>query len=257
MNKFNIPSEWLLKPLKVIVVGAGGTGSILLSLLSQIDLNLRSLSDNQSYLDLTVIDGDTVSPFNIGRQVFHSADISQFKSEVMVKRLNQFTSTQWSYSTDFLNPKDLEKIQFDLIITCVDSASFRHQLGAHFEHISTDAMWLDLGNDKDSAQIIFGNLGSKSKNRLPNIYDLYGDALASIVDRPEDSCSFQSALNSQNFGINHTVAIHASNLLWLLLRQGSINHHGAFISLVDNVVTPLAIDENVWQSFNYQPKATH
>lgn len=256
---FNTPTHWIDEPVRVLVVGAGGTGSALLSLLAQMDYNLRQLSQDSSYLDLTVCDGDEVSEFNIGRQAFFSADIGMNKAEVLVKRFNQFTSTNWSYSTDYLTPTSLEGYinQFDLVITCVDSASFRFNLGSHFNDIKTKALWLDCGNCEHSGQIILGHLGKVTNNKIPNLFDLYGTILESMEDRPEDSCSHESSLSKQDFGVNHTIAIHANNLLWRLMRHGSSDHHGMFINLTCGEVSPLAVDLNVWATFGYAPNVQH
>lgn len=257
MNEFTIPSKWVSSKVKVLVIGSGGTGSILLSMLAQMDHNLRALSEGESYLDLTVVDGDTVSQFNIGRQAFYTGDVGQYKSEVLVKRFNQFSGTQWSYSTSFATPSDVETFKADLVITCVDSAKFRYELGKHFSDKFNNTVWIDCGNDQNSGQIILGNLGKNNKDKIPNIFDLYGETLASIEDRPEDSCSHYQSLNSQDFGVNHTVAINASNLLWRLLRHGKLSHHGMFIDIVTGCVNPLNIDHQVWSSFGYSEAKKH
>jgi PRTRC genetic system ThiF family protein len=224
---------------------------------AQLDHNLRALSDGDSFLDLTVVDGDTVSQFNIGRQAFYTGDVALYKSEVLVKRFNQFTGTQWSYANSFATPADVEEFNADLVITCVDSAKFRHELGQYFTKKYNETVWIDCGNDSNEGQVILGHLGNKLKDKIPNIYDLYGETLASIEDRPEDSCSHSQSLTSQDFGINHTVAINASNLVWRLLRHGKLSHHGMFIDISTGSVNPLNIDSQVWSSFGYSEAKKH
>lgn len=257
MNEFIIPNSWVLSPVKILVIGAGGTGSILLSVLAQMDYNLRQLSGGESYLDITVADGDTVSQFNIGRQAFYVGDVGLFKSEVLVNRFNQFSGTNWSFATEFVSAKDVFSFKADLVITCVDSAKFRFELGEYCANKQSNTLWLDCGNDTNSGQIIFGHIGCKSKDKLPNIYDLYGDALSSIEDRPEDSCSHAAALASQDFGVNHTIAINATNLLWQILRHGKVNHHGFFVDISSGTTNPLKIDHQVWRSFGYSEARQH
>lgn len=257
MKSFITPSSWLSQPVNIMVIGAGGTGSALLSYLAQMDHSLRQLSDGQSYLNLSVVDGDEISVFNIGRQAFAQNDIGHYKSEVLVQRFNQFYGTKWSYSTDYITPKDIARSYgIDLVISCVDSAKFRYELGKYFTFQHTETLWLDCGNDANSAQVLFGHLGiCKAELRLPNIFDLYGAELKSIEDRPEDSCSFHESLTNQEFGINHSTALQASNMLWQLMRHGQLDYMGSYVDLPTGQVTPLAIDEDVWASFGYQSKA--
>ena len=115
-------------------------------------------------------------------------------------------------------------------------------------------IWIDCGNGSNDGQVILGHLGQHA-DRIPNIYDLYGEELKSIEDRPEDSCSFHQALTSQEFGINHTLALQASNMLWQLMRHGKLDYMGCYVDLPTGQVTPLAINEDVWASFGYQATA--
>lgn len=258
MSKFLIPSHWVMKNINILVVGAGGTGSIVLSMLAQMDYNLSKLSDGITRLNVLVADGDDVSSSNIGRQAFYSSDIGMNKAEVLTTRFNQFMNTNWSWSTDFVAPEDIEEHEFDVIISCVDSAKFRYELGNHFKDTDNSSLWIDCGNSVSTGQILLGHLGGyPDEDKLPNIFDLYGSALESMEDRPEDSCGHESALSAQDFGINHAIAMQATNLLWQLIRHGSIDVHGAFVDLKSSTVNPINIDPNVWASFGYGQPVRH
>lgn len=255
-NRYVINPNWINQKVKVLVIGAGGTGSVLLSLLAQMDYNLKQLSDHQSGIDVSIADGDTISEFNIGRQAFYPTDIGCYKAEVLAHRFNQFFGTSWRFTNSMIDPvEDFNQIsKFDIVITCVDSAKFRAELGKQVDHQGyRETLWLDCGNDQNQSQVILGHLNAiSSQQRLPNIYELYGELLESIEDRPEDSCSHAASLAKQDFGINHTTAIHANNILWQLLRHGELSEHGCFVTLTDNDVTALPINEQHWASFGFQ-----
>ena len=81
------------RPVDVLVVGAGGTGSQVVTALAQMHHALTSL--DHPGLQVTVLDDDTVSLSNIGRQWFFKADLGQSKAEVLVNRCNLTLGTSW------------------------------------------------------------------------------------------------------------------------------------------------------------------
>ena len=54
-------------PITIALVGAGGNGSLLLARLARLDHALFQMG--HPGLHLTVFDGDTVQPSNVGRQL--------------------------------------------------------------------------------------------------------------------------------------------------------------------------------------------
>ena len=65
---FVAPSHFFTQRISIDVIGAGGTGSYLLSYLAQIHYLLRMVGGNDNPFDVTVWDRDTVSETNVGRQ---------------------------------------------------------------------------------------------------------------------------------------------------------------------------------------------
>ncbi|MBO8471748.1 MAG: ThiF family adenylyltransferase, partial [Bacteroidetes bacterium] len=65
-------------PVTVNVIGAGGTGSQVLTCLARFDTALRGLG--HPGLFVTVYDPDTVTEANIGRQLFSPSDIGLNKA---------------------------------------------------------------------------------------------------------------------------------------------------------------------------------
>ena len=75
-------------------------------------------------LDVIVIDPDTVSKTNVGRQNFWPSDVGQSKAEILVNRCNMLMQTGWvaeaakvTDGTQFSNP--------DIVIGCVDNRNGR------------------------------------------------------------------------------------------------------------------------------------
>ena len=110
------------KTVNVSLVGAGGNGSQMLTGLCRLHIALKELG-HPGGLHVKVYDPDVVSEANIGRQLFSSADNGQYKSSVLVNRVNMFFGISWTATHDKYNAH----VQDDIIITCVDSAAARRE----------------------------------------------------------------------------------------------------------------------------------
>ena len=61
------------------------------------------------------------------------------------------------------------------------------------------------------------------------------------------SCSTYEAVQKQSFGINESMAINGSTLIWQLLKEQSITRHGSQIDILSGYTTPIAINEKTWK----------
>jgi len=255
MNNYTIPSSWLNRTLNVTLLGCGGTGSEMIDELFRIHSLLIALGG--SGLNVTAYDGDIVSEANIGRQRFWPCDVGHFKAEVLITRLNSFGLTEWQYKNKAFKCKEINPgftRTTDLLISCVDSPKIRAKIGKKANKLTNhrDMLWLDCGNDAHSGNIILGHLCSrKPEQALPNVFDLY-PVLSDMKDNETPSCSTQEALFKQDYGINRSVAREAGNLVWQLLRHGSVDYHGSYVDIRSGSVTPLKVDAALWASFGYQ-----
>ena len=94
-------------------------------------------------------------------------------------------------------------------------------------------LYFDLGNGKDSGQIIIGQKDSR-----------YGDFFEHFPDvqdeKVKESCSMPEALSKQDLNINRLMALHASNLLWKLFRKGKLECCGMYINGNTNQIAEIA-----------------
>ena len=254
----NIDSRLLTRAIKVVLVGAGGTGSHVLRRLANIHLAMIELG-HPAGLDVIVIDPDTVSKTNVGRQNFWPSDVGQSKAEILVNRCNLLMQTGWvaeaakvTDGTQFSNP--------DIVIGCVDNRNGREAiLKALKRSVYSSAYYLDIGNREHDGQVVLGEVfgaSYKRENRLPHVADLYPDIIDGSRDDTDDtpSCSLAEALEKQSLFINDTMANAACNLLWELFRYGQLTHHGQFVNIRSGRVTPLAIDPETWKRFGFEAK---
>ena len=89
MKKIHYTDNYLLKPyhpVTIFVIGAGGTGSQVITNLARMDMALRALG--HPGLHVTVFDPDTVTEANIGRQLFSESELGLNKAMAIVTRIN-------------------------------------------------------------------------------------------------------------------------------------------------------------------------
>ncbi|AGG89049.1 PRTRC system ThiF family protein [Rhodanobacter denitrificans] len=249
-QRFPTPEAFLGdRPIRVLLAGAGGNGSMLADGLARLDCALRA--QGHPGMAVTVYDDALVREANIGRQRFTHVDVGHPKATLLVHRLNGFYGVSWEAEVQRL-PESPPRA--DLVIGCVDLGWYRHALGKANAKRQTDALYLDLGNGASRGQVFLGHLGQpQSGLRLPNIYDLYGDGLLTGDDGDLPSCSLAEALTRQRWSINPLVAQVALTMLDDLLHRGGLDVHGAYVRLDPLSVTSLPIDPEQWKLLGYQP----
>ena len=231
------------------MVGAGGNGSIFITHLCRILMAWRKLGGNE--IKVTLFDPDVVTEANLARQVFCEADLGLPKALVLAQRMQAFFGLDIGFKVQAFNSSSVRYPigDTDLIVGCVDSIKARraihesiqpleskvHQWGEDRPHKEPGRYWLDLGNNDHSGQVVLGGHG------LPTLFDVM-PGLAKQRD-PKDlpSCSLAEALERQDLFINSTIATLAGNLLWKMLRQGALTHHGYFVNLNSGRVAPIEV----------------
>ncbi len=250
-------------PVQIVLIGAGGTGSQVITGLARMHYALRKLG-HPGFI-LHVIDGDKVSEANIGRQIFSPSDIGKNKAEVLVTRVNTFFGLAWiAYPMMLKTDMKIERNGHGyplIILTAVDTAGGRIAISNWIR--KTDLLyWLDFGNKTSSGQVILGTLpghGIKQPykhavNRLPTVLDLYPD-MESIPEKDQGpSCSMEEALQRQDLFINQWVSTADLELLWKCFRRGYITESGAFINLNPLTIRALPIDPDIWSRMGWEYK---
>ncbi|MGF6851130.1 PRTRC system ThiF family protein [Paraburkholderia sp. CI3] len=250
-----IPPHMIQRPWRVLVVGAGGTGSAVLPALARLHHAMIELG-HPGGIECTVYDDDTVSPTNVGRQGFYPNDVGSYKASLIVNRLNMLMGTNWRAVTQRLDGRTA-LFNVDLVIGCVDTRAARKAI---LDTVGeTQAYYLDCGNDTDRGQVVLGQTMPKSRRkispeRLPHVGDLFPDLIDPSKDADDDtpSCSMADALRKQSLVINSAIAVQAFNLLWTLFRTGSLKYAGVFVNLATGRTNPIPIDPAAWARFGYE-----
>lgn len=240
MNFFTPP--YLLNPthkLTVGLVGVGGTGSMVLSGIARINEALIALG--HPGMDVIAFDPDKVSEANVGRQLFSIADIGTNKAVLAIERINRFFGYNWD-----AHPKKFKNHKCNIIITCVDTAAARIQIGRELAKkqerllpYQENYLWMDFGNSKNFGQCILGASNPKHA-MLPTVLEEFENKW----DMEEDnspSCSLAQALNKQDLFINSTLAQLGLAILWKLFRTGQTDIRGCYLNLETMKVNPIKI----------------
>jgi len=232
-------------PIKIVVVGAGGNGSSVLLALPYLHQALRAWHPDAVGLDVSLIDGDTVSETNCVRQPFTQNEIGLNKATVLVSRVNMFWGLNWQAFPTYLSPRNSELLDHaNFIVGCVDTKRGRKEIQnalAASGHARSN-YWLDLGNRAHTGQFVLGEPKSDRPGRLPTVAELYPESVDTT--KPEDdlpSCSAEEALQRQEPFINQTLAMHALATLTQLLRYNEISYQGGFVNAKTGIVQPIPV----------------
>ncbi|WP_234734776.1 PRTRC system ThiF family protein [Tellurirhabdus bombi] len=266
MTSVHFTANYLINPtnpVTVNLIGAGGTGSQVLTALAR--MNHAFMQLNHPGLHVTVWDNDEVTEANLGRQLFASAELGLPKSVALINRTNRFFGTNWKAKPHLFAKDNLDRLKTNgaanLIITCVDTVQARFEVSSILQGLKEGGLhrdkpyyWLDFGNGKDSGQVILSTVGAiaqpESKTylpvgQLPFVTDEFGDILKqSGQEGNTPSCSLAEALTKQELFINSTLANLGSALLWNLFRSGMTANRGFFLNLADFRTMPLKVGSN-------------
>jgi PRTRC genetic system ThiF family protein len=235
------------RPLRVLLVGAGGSGSAVLLQLPFLEQALRAWG--QPGLAVSVMDPDTVSEVNVVRQPFSHVDIGSNKAMCLVGRINMFWGFGWKAIPQAFGEGTATVPECDLLISCVDTRKARHQIAESFKKFRAPAYHLDLGNNASSGQYVLGQPRDRmvsaraQETSLPTVFELYPEIFdIAIGESALPSCSAAEALDRQEPFINQTLAVSSLAMLARLLRYGQISYHGGFYNAESGRLTALPVD---------------
>jgi len=258
LDRYHFTHKTLLNPtdaISVYVIGAGGTGSQVVTGLARINEALTQLG--HPGLQVTLWDDDVVTEANLGRQLFAPAEIGLHKSVALINRINRFFGLTYQARTcRYDGTTDRKERAANIIITCVDTVASRIEIGEYLSKIKDEhwrnqpRYWLDFGNGQHTGQVLLATVG-KHKQPLSAKFlpvaqmPLPTEEFADHYARPETdegpSCSLAEALNKQDLFINSTLANYGCALLWRMFREGMIAHRGLYLNLSDFRSQPIAV----------------
>lgn len=263
-NKVHFTDNFLINPTNPIVInliGAGGTGSQVLTALARMNHALTEL--NHSGLSVRLWDDDVITEANLGRQLFAESELGFYKSVALINRTNRFFGTNWKAETQKFQKDDLGKLQnnmkSEIYISCVDSVKSRFDIAEILNELKIDKgyyrnqckYWIDFGNSQFTGQVFLSTIGNikqpnsekyETVENLHFITEEFGKLLKSSEAEDESpSCSLAEALEKQDLFINSTLAQMGCSLIWNLFRNGLIENRGFFLNLNNFQSKPITV----------------
>ncbi|WP_027374863.1 PRTRC system ThiF family protein [Chryseobacterium sp. UNC8MFCol] len=248
-------------PIRVHVIGAGGTGSKFMTALMEINHSLLEL--DHPGLDVHLWDDDIITASNIGRQRFAESEKDLYKSQAIINRLNRWAGTNWKAETRKFQREDNGNLPIgagaSIYISCTDTVTSRieiaeilNSLGKEYGfHRDKGRYWLDMGNTRFSGQGLLSTIGKieqptskkfKTFEKLPSIIEEYGEVMRNSEQNDDTpSCSLAESLARQDLFINSTIAQLGASLLWNLLKNGMTENRGFFLNLQNFKSQPIAV----------------
>ena len=248
-------------PIEVNLIGAGGTGSKVLTALMEMSHSLTELG--HSGLQVRLWDDDIITEANLGRQRFSPSETGLYKSVALINRVNRFMGTNWKAETQKFERNSLgglpENTKATIYISCVDNVKTRFAIAEMLTAMSKQRRanrdepkyWLDFGNNQQTGQVLLSTIGEikqpqsekyQTVTSLPMITDEFGELLKqSEHEDNTPSCSLAEALEKQDLFINSSLTQMGCSLLWGLFRNGMTPYRGFFHNLKDFNTHPIKV----------------
>jgi PRTRC genetic system ThiF family protein len=256
------------KELRLIQVGAGGTGSWLASQVARV---ARMVQDEHSArVRVYFVDDDMVQAKNLRRQNFCEPELGQNKAEALARRYSsaygvEAIAVAERFNADRFSRDSYYSDRLTVIVGCVDTPESRtaisHAIPAYrYASGPSNIFWLDCGNDHAAGQVYLGS--AASPEGLGGAFPLPGLCLALpspalqdpglLIPQPVEeaeadglSCADFTARHAQSRGINQAIAAVAASYLFRMF-DGVLDHFATYLNLRTGAMTSTPITpENV------------
>ena len=262
MKRVHFTDNYLVNPqhpVTINLIGAGGTGSQVLTCLARLDVTLRALG--HPGLFVTLYDPDVVTETNIGRQLFGASDLGLNKAVCLVSRVNNFFGNVWKAAPRLFPNCSGNVLQDELAnitITCTDNVRSRLSVWDVLKYTRKMKLydsnlalyWMDFGNTQTAGQVVLGTVPKTINQPRSGQFHAVGSlkVITEMTDyssvREEDSgpsCSLAEALKKQDLFVNSTLAQLGCNILWKMFRHGMTEHCGLYMNLMTMKVNPIRV----------------
>jgi PRTRC genetic system ThiF family protein len=235
-----------VEELTVVLVGVGGTGSLLASSLARLTYHLRQKGVT---VKLLFVDHDVVERRNVLRQNFVASEVGCFKVDALSYRLNAafgldisavpalFTAgrfVRWTAGSD-------RRGGANLLISAVDNHLARREIAEAVAGQNGRWWCLDLGNEFHSGQVLLGNVADVEAIRfdpmglcsgLPSPYVQESALLkAPLVEADPLSCAALTQRSEQSLVVNQMAAAIAAQYCCDFLVRRELRQFASYFSL--------------------------
>ncbi len=221
----------LEKAVKIIMIGAGGTGGYIAPHL------YRLLHTLDRTVKVIIIDGDIIEQKNIVRQNFICSDLGRNKARVLAERYASAFGMEVYYIPEFIENEIrlLELLKPDshftrisyyqqelvILIGAVDNNKSRQMCHNVFQKLD-DIIYIDSGNGQYTGQIVCG-IRCHGKTYYKPVADIYTDILENTDKFPTElSCAEAAVSAPQSIVANIMAATAVISYIYNILVLGRI-----------------------------------
>lgn len=219
----------LKRPVKIVMLGAGGTGGHIAPHLYRL---LYSLKRPVRFI---ICDGDVVEEKNLVRQNFTRADLGENKAKILAERYSTVFGLETEYVPSFIESEkaleqllrpegwrvDYQKTIWEqvLLIGAVDNNKSRQLCYRVFQK-SDELIYIDSGNGEYTGQVVCG-IRRNGRTYYPPIGTVYPDVLEDTDKFPTElSCAEASVSAPQSMAANITAATAVVSMIYNILALG-------------------------------------
>ena len=222
----------LQRPVKIVQLGAGGTGGHIAPHLYRL---LYALDRPVRYI---ICDGDVVETKNLVRQNFIPADLGENKAKVLAERYSSVFGMETEYVPEFieteerlehlLTPREIRigeypyghiETELVVLIGAVDNNRSRQLCHQVFRQ-AKELIYIDSGNGENTGQVVCG-IRRGGRNYYPPIGTVYPDVLEDTDKFPTElSCAEASVSAPQSIAANITAATAVVDMIYNILSLG-------------------------------------
>ena len=244
----------LSKPVKIIMLGAGGTGGHIAPHL------YRLLHTLDRYTKVIVCDGDIVEEKNLVRQNFIAADLGRNKAQVLAERYASAFGLEVSYIPEFIESEErlaqlvkpdtfptgpyLYQTQegLSILIGCVDNNRSRQLCHSVFKS-ADNLIYIDSGNGEYTGQVVCG-IKRGGRAYYKPVGDVYPDVLLETDKFPTElSCAEAAVSAPQSIVANIMAGTAVVSYLYNILVLGSIETRSVTFSTKTVNIKPIVIQK--------------
>ena len=236
------------RPVKIVMLGAGGTGGHIAPHLYRL---LYSLNRPARFI---VCDGDTVEAKNLVRQNFIAADLGENKAKALAERYSSVFGIEAEYVPDYVETGEklsqlIEPRQWRygyarpviselvILIGAVDNNKSRKLCHGVFQE-AKEVVYIDSGNGEYGGQVVCG-IRRSGRTFYKPAASVYPDILDETDKFPTElSCAEASVSAPQSIVANIMAATAVVNMVYNILVLGNLNVRMATFSTKTITVRP-------------------
>lgn len=237
------------RPVKIVMLGAGGTGGHIAPHLYRLLYTL-----GQRKCRFLIVDGDLVEKKNLVRQNFIEADLGENKAKVLAERYSSVFGLETEYVPSYIeNEEELKKLmtpcvwkaspysnpitELVILIGAVDNNKSRSLCHRVFYQMK-NLVYIDSGNGEYTGQVVCG-VRSGGRTYHKPVGGLYPEILDGTDKFPTElSCAEATVSSPQAITANITAACAVVNMVYNILVRGENNVQSVSFSTTSVNVRP-------------------